>query len=149
MMPASVQRNVPILRLRSDARRRGRKGRKRTPDMSDFSNLPSPLKAYGDFLGQRLQRQILAATCEIIAAHEAEKMRWYKILWRRFLGCWSSIAASVFLVWPRPLLAPNAPAHHERPTRGLSDSAESQHGRDAVARMVRGFLCDKKISPLI
>ena len=35
---------------------------------------------------------------------------------------------------------PNAPAHRERPERVLSDLAESQRGRDAVARRVRlGF----------
>ena len=35
---------------------------------------------------------------------------------------------------------PNAPAHHERPNRDFSGLAESQHGRDAVARRVRvGF----------
>ena len=32
---------------------------------------------------------------------------------------------------------PNAPAHRERPTRGLSAFSQSQRGRDAVAREVR------------
>jgi hypothetical protein len=31
---------------------------------------------------------------------------------------------------------PNVPAHRERPDRALSDFAESQRGRDAVARLV-------------
>jgi len=34
-------------------------------------------------------------------------------------------------------LAPNAPAHRERPDRAPSASAAPQRGRDAVARLVR------------
>jgi hypothetical protein len=36
---------------------------------------------------------------------------------------------------PLAQLRPNAPAHHKRPTRSLSGSAEPQPGGDAVARM--------------
>ena len=35
------------------------------------------------------------------------------------------------------MFEPNAPAHRERPSRGLSDSSESPAGHDAVARRVR------------
>ena len=35
------------------------------------------------------------------------------------------------------LSTPNAPAHRERPTRGLSAFSHSPPGSDAVARMVR------------
>lgn len=36
---------------------------------------------------------------------------------------------------------PNVQAHRERPNRGLSDSAEPQRGRDAVARVVSYSSC--------